>query len=350
MTVNVTRLGAMNLPFRMPPSSTTSRLSRSTHTRALVLSTLMAAAACGDQTGQRFQVRLEGGPQGESAIVAADTSSEALRPLRFVYASVLSPERSVLTYARLGRYLSAKLGREVAIVRRRTYAELNELLRTGQAEAGLVCTGAFAAGEDGFGLQAVAIPVIEGKRTYQSFVIVRRDSGLSTFSSLAGSVFAFTDPLSNTGYRYVAARLHDQGFTPRAYFGDVVFTYGHDNSIDAVRDGIVDAGSIDSLVWDELVRRDPSLAEDVIIIDRSEDFPINPVAVAPGQPDALRSAIAAVFLSMEEDEEGRRILLELGTEEFVAPTAELLEGYNAIARSWRRLGTSTAGSDAGTVD
>ena len=297
---------------------------------ATMIALVLAGCSGSSETG--IDIRLD------SKLAAVTPSSPKRKEIvRFVYASVLSPERSTLTYARLGSYLAGKLERPVEIVRRRTYAELNELLRTGRAEAGLVCTGAVAAGEARFGLQAIAIPVIGGKTTYQSFVITRRDTRLTTFSDLQGRPFAFTDPLSNTGYRHIVDRLLSQGSSPDQYFSRVMFTYSHDNSIEAVRDGIVDAGCIDSIVWDELIRRDSTLAQDVIIIERSENFPINPLAVAPSIDQGLREALVDVFLTMAEDDEGRTILWELGTEAFEAPTAETLAGYRAIANSWQRL-------------
>jgi len=197
-------------------------------------------------------------------------------------------------------------------------------------------------------LEAIAIPVIQGKRTYRSYLIARRDSDLSSFQSLEGSRFAFTDPLSNTGFRYVAARLHAKGLTPDDFFGSVVFTYGHDNSIEAVLDGIVDAGSVDSLVWDELVRRDPGLGGHLFILERSEEFPINPVAANPELDPKVKAELARVFLTMAADPDGRELLDELGTDKFVEPTLETLEGYDAIARSWRELESMAASRGLGT--
>jgi phosphonate transport system substrate-binding protein len=303
------------------------------------LTSVLATSGCWDRAQPEIDVRLDSRLRAETPVsLPPDDRVEAEAPIRFVYASVLSPERSTLTYARLGAYLSTKLGREVEIVRRRTYAELNELLRTGGAEAGLVCTGAFAEGEDKFGLRPIAIPVIDGKRTYRSYVIVRRDSGLTSFEDLEGVTFAFTDPLSNSGFRYVAAKLHALGLEPERFFARILFTYSHDNSIEAVLDGIVDAGSVDSLVWEELVRMDPDLGRDVVVIEQSEDFPINPVVAAPATDSVLRARIAETFLSMAADSTGMEILQTLGTEAFVEPSEETLAGYRAIARSWQELG------------
>jgi ABC-type phosphate/phosphonate transport system substrate-binding protein len=217
---------------RMKPSSST----RESHGRwmfsvwAVALLTSQAITGCQRGGEAEIAVRLESGP------LVAEHGVEPTIPdepelIRFAYASVLSPERSSLVYAHLGAYLSAKMDRPVEIVRRRTYEEVNELFRTGVVHAGLVCSGAFAIGQVRFGLEALVIPVVGESTTYRSYVIARRDSGVDSFDDLRGLAFAFSDPLSNSGYRYVAAKLHDQHTTPAEYFARSLFTYSHDNTI-----------------------------------------------------------------------------------------------------------------------
>ncbi len=314
---------------------------------ALMSGIILGSAGCWERTNPDLAVRLDSGFLADEAVAASD-SSGSLTPFRLAFASVLSPERSTVVYARLSTYLAERMGRPVEVIRRRTYAELNELLRAGAADAGLICTGAFAAGEDQFGLEALVVPVIGGQRTYRSYIITRRDAGLRSFDALRGASFAFTDPLSNTGYRYVAVKLRGGGTDPDRFFARVLFTYSHDNSILAVRDGVVDGASVDSIVWDELVRRDPSLEREVVVVERSEEFPINPLAVPGNMGPELRALLRDAFLTMDEVPEGREILEELGTDRFEDPTAAELEGYRAIARSWRELAGRTPGATNGT--
>jgi phosphonate transport system substrate-binding protein len=258
--------------------------------------------------------------------------------LRFAYANVLSPGRSTLAYAELAGYLTAKLGRPVEILRRRTYAELNSLLQNGTAEAGIVCTGAFAVAHEEFGLEVLVLPVVDGEITYRSYVIARIGAGRDSFEDLRGVVFAFSDPLSNTGYRYVAAKLRARGTDASAFFGRHFFTYSHDNAIQAVLDGIADASSVDALVWDHLVRLDPAVEAQLVIVERSEEFPINPVVVSPRISSDLRRTLKAALLEMADDPRGVVVLNDLGTDRFLEPTAATYAGYAAIAQSWRELG------------
>jgi phosphate/phosphite/phosphonate ABC transporter binding protein len=319
------------------------RSDESSHRRSFaafiaILLSAQVITACRPSGDAEIPVRLESGP----LVVASELESTDLKEtevVRFAYASVLSPERSSLVYAHLGSYLSSKMGRPVEIVRRRTYEEVNELFRTGKVDAGLVCSGAFALGQARFGLEALVIPVVDGSTTYRANVIVRRDSGVDSFDDLRDLVFAFSDPLSNSGYRYVAAKLHDQGTTPAEYFSRFLFTYSHDNTIEAVLDGIVQAGSVDSLVWDDLVRTTVAVQRELRVIERSPEFPINPVAVSAEIDPAIRQQLHAILLGMHEDPEGAKILDEMGASRFINPTTEALVGYADLARSWADLGS-----------
>ncbi len=307
--------------------------------RALVLVMAASASSCDRERDVETPVRLSSGPTiGLSDTTGRNPLTGPENGLRFVYANVLSPERSTLAYAELAGYLTAKLGRPVEILRRRTYAELNSLLQNGAAEAGIICTGAFAVAHEEFGLEALVLPVVDGEITYRSYVIARRGAGRDSFEDLRGVAFAFSDPLSNTGYRYVAAKLRARGTDATAFFGRHFFTYSHDNAIQAVLDGIADAGSVDGLVWDHLVRLDPAVEAQLVIVDRSEEFPINPVVVSPGISSNLRRALKTALLEMADDPRGVVVLNDLGTDRFVEPTAATHAGYAAIAQSWRELG------------
>lgn len=289
------------------------------------------ALSCGTDEEPAIEVRLTSGP-----VVATRVAKPGRdRPIRFAFASVLSPELSTVPYARFTTYLADRLDRRVEIVRRRTYGELNEMLREGRADAGIVCTGAYTVGREEFGLRQLAVPIMQGKTTYRAYVITRRAGAYSDLESLRGVVFAFSDPLSNTGYRYVAAKLHARGEVPEQFFARTVFTYSHDNTIRAVRDGIARAGVVDSLIWDELVRDDPGLLTELKIVERSEDFPINPVVASPRAGADLARELSELLLAMASDPVGADVLGGLGISGFtLLPEAS----YDAVAQSWRELG------------
>jgi phosphonate transport system substrate-binding protein len=190
-------------------------------------------------------------------------------------------------------------------------------------------------GREQFGLKLLAVPVVGGTTTYHSYIISRRGSGRHSLSDLRRSTFAFSDPLSNSGYRYVAAELKDRGTSPDRFFARTLFTYSHENTISAVRDGIADGGSVDSLFFDGLARTDLSLTHEIEIVQRSPPFPINPVVASPLAPPDVVELLTSTLLRMSADPKGREALDTVGITGFISIPES---AYDPMVQSWRDLG------------
>ena len=239
-------------------------------------------------------------------------------PLRVAIAAVISPQGSAESYALLLDYLSAKLGRPIERVQRRTYAEVNDLLRTGDVDLAFVCTSSYLLGHEQFGLELLVVPQVNGKATYNANIIVAAQSPAKELADLQGKVFAFTDPTSFSGRVYPSYLLQQLGGSPESFFSRTFFTYSHDKAIYAVADGQADGASVDSLVYDFALKRDPSLTERVRVIHVSPAFGIPPVVVSPSIRPQLRAALAEILLSMNLDPDGLIALQALDYDGFIA--------------------------------
>ncbi len=237
--------------------------------------------------------------------------------LRFAIGAVISPERTYSTYYEFVRYIGERLGQPYEMVQRKTYAEINELLYMKNVQAGLICTGAYVDGHEKFGLKALAVPVCYGEPVYYSYIIVPNDSLVENFEQLRGKRFAFTDPLSNTGYYYPMYLLAVRDETPDSFFGSYIFTYSHDNSIQAVAEGLVDAAAVDHLVYLYDFSTNPELEERIKVIHESPAFYINPIVVPADTDAAYERKLKAILLGMHEVPEGKEILEKLKIERFV---------------------------------
>lgn len=245
------------------------------------------------------------------------TPPAEVMPLRVAVAAVISPRGNVESYTPLLNYLANKLGRPVEMVQRRTYQEVNDLLRDGQVDVAFVCTSAYVAGKQDFGMQLLAAPQVNGATVYYSYLIVPADSPARGMADLRGKVFAFTDPMSLSGRVYPTSLVHALGAGPETFFGRTFFTYSHDNAIRAVADGLADAASVDSLVYDFAVARDPALATRVKVIHRSPAFGIPPVVVGPNMRPQLRAQLYDLLIGLQGDPAGAGILAALGFDRFV---------------------------------
>lgn len=234
--------------------------------------------------------------------------------LRVAVAAILSPQGTVESYQPLIAYLKRKTGKNVVLIQRRTYQETNDLLARKVVDVAFVCTGAYVQGRDR--MELLVVPQIDGKITYRSLLIVPPSSPAAGMKDLRGKVFAFTDPLSNSGYLYPVSLLARMGVTPETFFARTIFTYSHDRSISAVMEGIADGATVDSVVYAYFIRRNPAAAKPKVIW-QSEEFGMPPVVVPKGIDPQKKEGLKALFLGIGQDPDGQRILAEMGIDRFV---------------------------------
>lgn len=262
---------------------------------------------------------------------AADVTKERV-PLRIAVAAMISPEETLNVYQELMDYIAAKLGRPVEMKQRRTYQEVNDMLGTGKLDAAILCSGTYVHAKRQYGVELLAVPVINGSPTYRSYIIVPQSSTAASLEELHRKRFAFTDPLSTSGYLYPVYYLVSRGRQPATFFAKTLFTYSHDNSIEAVGEGVVDGAAVDSLIYDYLQGTNPSLVARTRIIHRSPLFGAQPIAVPRGLDRATKGALRDLFLGMDQDPKARGILRKLGVDRFIPGDDRLYDSIRKMLR------------------
>ncbi len=255
--------------------------------------------------------------------------------LRFGIAGLMSPVATFERYRDLLGYLENQLDLQIDSWQRKTYQEINELLVRGRLDAAFLGAGGYARVNSPGRLSLVAVPEIRGRLSFRAYIIVRRDSPVQSFTGLRGRSFAFTDPLSASGWLYPVWKLARLGSNPDEFFSRAIYTYGHDRSIKAVVQGLVDAASVSSLVFDLVAERDPAQAARLRIIDRSAWMANPPVVVRSGLDPSLKLGLANALLEMHRNPEGRRILAGLRIDRFRESAPER---YEPVKEMIRRVG------------
>ncbi|MBI5879710.1 MAG: phosphate/phosphite/phosphonate ABC transporter substrate-binding protein [Chloroflexi bacterium] len=283
---------------------------------------MLSLVACGSQQALDFRF-------SDAEPVSASSLTEP-RPVRVAVAAVISPKGNVESYAELLDYLGRKLQRRIELVQRQTYAEVNDLIRSGDVDIAFVCTSAYISGKREFGMQLLVAPQVRGESVYYSLLLVPADSPVRSMADLRGKVFAFTDPLSLSGRLYPTSLVKAYGSTPERFFSRVFYTYSHDNAIRAVADKVVDGANVDSLVYDFMTARESALAARVRIVDRSPAFGIPPVVVGPGASPQFRETVRELFLQMDEDPAGQAALRSLLIERFIPGSDQNYDSARAL--------------------
>ncbi len=217
-----------------------------------------------------------------------------------------------LVYDRWARYLSERTGADqpMQFVYRKSYHEIQELLRRGDLHAAWVCGYPFIMGSDAGFLRYVATPEFRGEPYYRIYLIVPASSPARSLEDLKRGVFAFSDPDSVSFRSLIAGRLSqgkpvaslDRMF--RLHF----FTYSHAETIKAVADKVADGGSVDGQVWDAVSIEFPELTAKTRIIARSGAYGLPPFVASPRANEREVLGLRKALLGMESDAEGRAIL------------------------------------------
>lgn len=261
----------------------------------------------------------------------------AATPLRFGTTPVFLNEQIALL-DRWQRLLEARLERPVRFVQRGSYREIVDLLLGEGVEAAWLCGHPLVLHESR--LSVVAVPRYQGAPVYRSHLIVPVSDGVTKqVADLQGRVFAYSDPLSNSGYLVPRAEIAATGANPSSFFRRSFFTFSHRKVVEAVRAGLADGGAVDGYVWDTIAAQQPASVSGLRVAWRSAPHGFPPVVArrnwAAGEARQLGDALRA----MPDDAEGRAILERLNIEGFEAPRAGQFDSIRALLRLAERGGT-----------
>lgn len=233
------------------------------------------------------------------------------------------------------RYMEMRLGLKVEIVQRDSYRETMDLLRLKQMDFAWVCDYPFLTLKDL--VRLLAVPLYKGQPLYRSYIIVPAGNGagkVEGLKDLKDSVFAYADPLSNTGYLYPRYAIKQLGEDPKTYFRKTFFTWSHKKVIEAVAMGIAQGGAVDSYIWETVDRLDPALTRRTRIVLRSPDYGFPPFVAHRDLDPELFERVRRLLLSMHQDAEGAALLRRINLDRFIAGDMRLYDGVAEMMRAF----------------
>lgn len=140
----------------------------------------------------------------------------------------------------------------------------------------------------------------EQGRPLAGIIIVRKDSPYRKLADLSGRTVIFPTPLAFAASLLTQAELQRQGVVI-----DARYVQSHDSVLHGVASGGFDAGGTIAKIIDSA---DAKLAGELRILARTEPYRSHPFAAHPRVPEETVKKLSAAFLSLSQDETGRRLL------------------------------------------
>jgi phosphonate transport system substrate-binding protein len=196
-------------------------------------------------------------------------------------------------YERATAAMGEALGRPAVLEEGGDFARVTR----GELHAAFICGLPYVGLRDRHGedVEALVAPVMAGERyagrpVYFSDVLVRADEEPAPLEALGGRRLAVNEADSHSGYGVVLATLADRG-VPEEGFAEVVETGSHAASVQALREGRVDAAAVDSHLLAAFVADDPALLGELARADVLGPSPSQPLVACPALDPAERLTV-----------------------------------------------------------
>jgi phosphonate transport system substrate-binding protein len=260
------------------------------------------------------------------AIAPARVPAQARAPRERVLIGLI-PELNIFKqkarHQLLAEYLSRKLGMPVRFTILPSYGDVLDGFDAEQMDGAFFGSFTGAVAMEKLGVVPLARPVnLDGTSTYQGYLFVRKDSGISDVAGMRGKRMAFVDRATTAGYVFPLAWLREHGISsPERLFAEHWFTGSHDVPIAEVLDGKADVGVSKHTVFDRVRKENPRVDRELVVLASSPPVPSNALCVRRDLEERLREALRRALLDVQSDPEGARVLEQIGALKFVETTA-----------------------------
>lgn len=233
-------------------------------------------------------------PVGDTRLNEADLP-KGKRYLTFSSTPYLGEEQIVRAFKPIARHLGERLGIEVRFELAKTYKELIERTAAGELDIIQLSPLSYVLARDQVkDLRLLASSLSFGATHYSSLFVVRSDAHSRTLSDLKQRRLAFVDERSGSGFLFPYAALLRSGIDPERDL-EMVFTGGHDRSIDLLIAGKVDAAVVSSGTLNNARRGEVIGIGSLRILQKAGRIPYDALCTRGAIPESGARKIAAAF-------------------------------------------------------
>jgi phosphonate transport system substrate-binding protein len=265
------------------------------------------------------------------AAALAQAGGNGSQPLLFGVVSFYNPRLMYLKYQPLVDYLSERSGDHWDLVISNSYGPTVAQLCDGTLAAAYLGPFTYVRAH----AQCDALPVVRlrtgSKTTYQSFIMVKNESPITSLADLRGKTFGFGAPLSTSSHLVPRAMLAAAGLDAGRDYSCKYFWH-HEKAARAVLLDEADACGIRDIVGTKFAQRG------LRILARSAPIANFPFVLSPKSPAAVRDElIRSLVLLPRVDQTARETIA--GWDEELAGGFELAEDsqYQGVREMARRL-------------
>jgi phosphonate transport system substrate-binding protein len=280
----------------------------------------------------RFVARFAASVLAAAALVAGQAAADS-QVLRISSIPDEAPTELQRKFTPLAKYLESATGMKVEYTPVTDYAAVVEALAAKKID--LAWLGGFTFVQARL-RTGDAIPIVQRAEDekFTSTYIAGADSGVNGLADLKGKTFAFGSPSSTSGHLMPRYFLGKEGIDPDRDFARIAFSGAHDATAAFVESGRVDAGVLNSSVWNRLVdQKKVDLAKVRVIGTTPPYFDYNWTVRGDLDP-ALVKKLTDAFLALDPAKPADKELLDLQrASKFIPTRPENYEGIEQAARA-----------------
>ncbi|WP_349410778.1 phosphate/phosphite/phosphonate ABC transporter substrate-binding protein [Pseudalkalibacillus sp. SCS-8] len=235
---------------------------------------------------------------------------------------------------KLESLLEEKMEREVKIDTYPDYNGVVEAMNFNKIDMAFFGPLTYVIAHEKSGAEAIITQLVDGEPFYHSYIITHKDNGFETLEDFLKDSeqydFAFGDQNSTSGSLIPSIELGDRGvFTneDEHKFNTVRYTGSHDATALAVQNKQVDAGAIDSAIYNQLIESGKIDEQQLKVIWKSDKLFQYPWAVNKEMDDETVEKLQEIFIDIDDKE----ILDAFGASGFTKASNEDYESIRQAA-------------------
>ncbi len=236
------------------------------------------------------------------------TNSDARPTLRLSMIPTTDPGKIVRESQPFIDYLQMNMGAKIELTVPTNYAAVVEAVSNDRVDIAYLGGFTFVQAS----ARAGALPLVQRERdqNFHSLFITQPKSSIRSLNDLKGHNFAFGDVNSTSGHLMPAYFMQQQG-VDQAVIDKAIYTGGHDATALAVANGKVDAGAMDELVYQRMIKEGKVSEAQLRVFYSTPPFFDYVWAAREGLDPAVAKGFANAMLALDARNPEQKKILDL---------------------------------------